>query len=58
MLKKVNLPKKALKAYLFTQKSTKKVLKKVNFLKKGLKQVFSLKTEMKKVADAADIYFG
>ena len=34
MLKKVNLPKKALKAYLFTQKSTKKVLKKSKFPQK------------------------
>ena len=34
MLKKVNLPKKVLKAYLFTQKSTKKVLKKSKFPQK------------------------
>ena len=47
--KKVKLPKKVLKADLYTQK----VLKKLNFLrkvlKKGFKKVFSLKKVLKKI---------
>ena len=46
VLKKVNLPKKVLKAYLFTQKKSqkkyfpsKKVLKKIYYSKKQLKKV-------------------
>ena len=40
MLKKVNLPKKALKAYLFTQKSTQK---------RSQKSIFPQKSKKKKI---------
>ena len=49
MLKKVNLPKKVLKAYLFTQKSTQKRSQKSIFPQKSTKKNYYSKKQLKKV---------
>ena len=49
MLKKVNLPKKVLKAYLFTQKSTQKRSQKSIFPQKSTKKIITQKSSSKKL---------
>ena len=48
MLKKVNLPKKVLKAYLFTQKSTQKRSQKSIFPQKSTQKKLLLKKAAQK----------